>query len=177
MRANPLTDTVSPVAVADLQQFLDVDSTDQLEDVLSVATDVVIRYLNRELLPRQWQLVINRKQEPLKVAYERFPDRRFADVELPYSHLISVDKVEVDGEEADFDVDLLSTPGRIHVETIGEQLEVVYTAGSVVIPATIKTGIKMLAAFLYEHAGACDVTDALKKSGAEAVLRPYRIEW
>jgi len=177
VRANPLNDTVSPVAVADLQQFLDVDSTDQLEDVLSVATDVVIRYLNRELLPRQWQLVINRRIEPLKVAYDRYPDRSFGYVDLPYSYLISVEKVEVDGEAVEFEADFLSTPSRVQVNSIGEQLEVVYTAGSVVIPATIKTGIKMLASFLYEHAGACDVTDALKKSGAEAVLRPYRIEW
>ena len=177
MRASPLTDTVSPVAVAELQHFLDVDSTDTLDDMLSIATDAVIRYLNRELLPRQWQLVINRRMEPVTVRYNRFPDRQFGWVELPYSHLLSVDSVEVDGDAVDHDVDILSTPGRVYVDQIGEQLEVVYTAGSVVIPASIKTGIKMLAAFYFEHAGACDVTDALHKSGAEAVLRPYRVEW
>jgi hypothetical protein len=177
VRAKPLTDTLSPVSTIDLAQWLDIDDDPNLEDWLSVATDEVIRFTNRDLLPRQWRLVINRKLDPLQVAYNRYPDRSFGKVELPYTALISVQSVKVDGEDAEHEVDALSEPAKIDVQTFGEQLEVIYTAGANVIPASIKTAIKLSAQYLYEHAGACEVTDALHKSGAASMLRPYRIEW
>jgi hypothetical protein len=34
----------------------------------------------------------------------------------------------------------------------------------------------MIAAFMYEHRGQCDGNDAVKKSGAATLLRPYRVE-
>ncbi|HSH26645.1 MAG TPA: hypothetical protein VK972_02570 [Wenzhouxiangella sp.] len=34
--------------------------------------------------------------------------------------------------------------------------------------------IKLLAAFLYEHRGECDVNDALARSGVAVMLQPYK---
>lgn len=177
MQAKPLTDTVTPVAVQELQSFLDVDSDAMLEDMLSVATDAVISYLNVDLLPRQWKYTENLRRTQLTVDYKRFPVREWGWVQLPYTALISVDSVEVDGEAVPYLEDLESRPGRVYPQEFGDQLVITYTAGSTKVPATVRTGIKMLAGYLYEHAGACDVTDAMKKSGAEAVLRSYRVEW
>lgn len=177
MRAKPLTDTVSPVSVQELQSFLDVDSDATLEDLLSVATDTVISFLNVDLLPRQWKLTVNLRREPLTVDYRRFPVRDWGWVELPYTNLVSVDSVKVDGEAVEYLTDEESRPARVYPKLFGDQLVITYTAGASKVPATVKTGIKMLAGYLFEHAGACDVTEALKKSGAEAVLRSYRVEW
>ena len=177
MRVTPLSDTLSPVSTIDLAQWLDIDEDPRLEDWLSVATDEVIRYLNRDLLPRQWRLVINRELDPLQVAYNRYPDRSFGKVELPYTALISVQSVKIDGENAEHELDALSAPAIVDVQAFGDQLEIVYTAGANVVPASIKTAIKVLAQYLYEHVGQCDAPDALMKSGAASMLRPFRIEW
>jgi len=177
VRATPLTDTVSPVSTIDLEQWIGVDDDPRLEDWLSVATDEVIRYLNRDLLQRQWRLVINRKLEPIQVAYDRYPDRSFGKVELPYTALVSVESVKIDGEDAEHELDTLSEPAIVDVQAFGEQLEIVYTAGIAVVPASIKTAIKLTAQYLYEHAGHCEAPHALKSSGAAAMLRPFRVEW
>ena len=177
MQAKPLTDTVSPVSVQELQSFLDVDDDATLEDWLSVATDLVISYLNVDLLPRQWKYTRNLRRDPLTVDYKRFPVRDWGWVELPYTALVSVDAVEVDGEAVEYLTDDESRPGRVYPQTFGDQLVITYTAGNSKVPATVRTGIKMVASYLYEHAGACDVTQAIHKSGADAVLRSYRVEW
>jgi hypothetical protein len=44
------------------------------------------------------------------------------------------------------------------------------------VPTAIKTAIMMIAAFMYEHRGQCDANDAIKKSGAANLLRPYKVE-
>lgn len=177
MRASPLTDTVSPVSVQELEKFLDVTDDPILEDLLSVATDTVISYLNVDLLPRQWKYVQNLRRVPPTVDYKRFPVRDWGWVELPYTALVSVDSVEVDGSAVEYLTDDESRPARVYPKTFGDQLIITYTAGASHVPATVKTGIKMLAGYLYEHAGACDVTEGLTKSGAEAVLKSYRVEW
>lgn len=177
MRASPLTDTVSPVSVQELEKFLDVEDDPTLEDYLSIATDAVIAFLNVDLLPRQWKYVQNIKRGSLTVNYNRYPVRDWGYVSLPYTALITVDDVEVDGEPVDFEVDIESRPGQVYPEVFGDQLVVIYTAGASHVPATIKTGIKMVASYLYEHAGACDVSHIISKSGAEGVLRQYRVEW
>lgn len=177
MRASPLTDTVSPVSVQELEKFLDVEDDPTLEDYLSIATDAVIAFLNVDLLPRQWKYVQNIKRASMTVDYKRFPVRDWGWVNLPYTALVTVDDVEVDGEAVDYLVDSESRPGRVYPQVFGDQLVVTYTAGASHVPATIKTGIKMVASYLYEHAGACDVSQIIAKSGAEVVLRQYRVEW
>lgn len=177
MRANPLSDTVSPVSVQELEKFLDVEDDPTLEDYLSIATDAVIAFLNVDLLPRQWKYVQNIKRDPMTVNYKRFPVRDWGWINLPYTALVTVDSVEVDGTAVDHLVDSESRPGRVYPQVFGDQLVVTYTAGASHVPATIKTGIKMVASYLYEHAGACDVSQIIAKSGAEGVLRQYRVEW
>lgn len=177
MQAKPLSDTVSPVSVQELEKFLDVYDDPILEDLLSVATDAVIAYLNVDLLPRQWKYVQNINRDPLTVDYKRFPVRDWGWVELPYTALVSVDSVEVDGEAVEYLTDDDSRPGRVYPQTFGDQLVITYTAGESRVPAGVKTGIKMLAGYLFEHAGSCDVTMALGKSGAEAMVKQYRVEW
>lgn len=177
MRVTPLTDTVSPVSVSDLEAWLGVDNDGTFADWLSVATDQAIGFMNRDLLPRQWRLVINRRLHDIQVAYNRYPERSFGYVELPFTQLVSVDSVEVDNEESQHEVDSLSQPARVYGMSFGEQLEIIYTAGSNEVPASVKTAIKLLAQYLYEHAGECDVGQAINKSGVSFMLTPYRVEY
>jgi hypothetical protein len=57
-----------------------------------------------------------------------------------------------------------------------KELEIAYTAGMETIPAAIKYGIMQVATYLYDHRGDCDADDAIRKSGAANLLKPYRVE-
>lgn len=177
MRATPVSDTVSPVSVAEFELWMGADNDGTFGDWLTAATDQVIGYINRDLLPRQWRLVINRRLDPIQVAYNRYPDRSFGYVELPFTNFISVQSVEVDGDAAEHEVDEISQPARVEVQAFGEQLEIVYTAGTAVVPSGITTAIKLMAQYLYEHAGECELGQVISKSGVGFMLAPYRIEY
>lgn len=43
------------------------------------------------------------------------------------------------------------------------------------VPGPLKEGILSLAAYLFEHRGACDMSEALSKSGAVGLWRSYRL--
>lgn len=57
---------------------------------------------------------------------------------------------------------------RIHY-TVG------FGAAASDVPQAIKDGIKALAAYLFEHRGACAMEDAIKDSGAAQFWRPYKV--
>ena len=120
-----------------------------------------------------------------------------ASVEFPRHPLSSITSVAVYDQDGSstavtvgttFDVDTNSIPGRmalkfgktwpIHLQPINS-IEIVYVAGygasAADVPSPLITAIKMMAAYLYEHRGQCDVHDAYRKSGAAALADRYGI--
>lgn len=56
------------------------------------------------------------------------------------------------------------------------QYVVGYGAAAADVPEAIKNGIKALAAFLFEHRGACDLDEStIIKSGAAGYFKPYKV--
>lgn len=178
MQATPQIDTVSPVTVADLATFIGVDASDPLlAGMLQAATDAVIRYINIDLLQREWVGIVPvPPSERLQLSPSVYEWPRF---ELPYTGLVSVESVTGNGNEVmDYDLEANRRPARITVfgwDQLSE-IRIEYTAGMASVPAAIKTAIMMAASFLYDHRGGCDADDALKKSGAAGLLKPYRVE-
>jgi hypothetical protein len=177
MQATAQTDTVSPVTAAELAAFIGVPSTDPLlPDLLIAATDAVIGHINIDLTQREWVGIVPALGKTrVQVSPTFDPCNTF---ELPYTGLISVDAVtNTEGQPYTFEVQAQRRPAKITVHDWDyKELRIEYTAGMQIIPQAIKTAIKMLASFLYEHRGACDAMDGLKKSGAVTLLRPYRVE-
>ena len=192
MRAYTNDELISPVTNQELADWLRLDDdTDPLLPVMTVtATQAVIDYLQRDLLPRNWVLV--HEDWPTVSPARRYTDITFdftcfmRVVELPYAGAISVDSVSVYGE-ATAEYRLLdSLPSKIkfhYQSTIFDDdnpaITVSYTAGMGAtaddIPQAIKTAILMTAAFLYEHRGQCTAEDALKDSGAAASINAFRV--
>ncbi len=177
MQATPLTDTVSPVSNAALAEYLRVESTDPLLPTLLVsATDAVIRYINHDLLQRTWRGVIPVQDYlPTQISPYYPLNTRF---ELPYTGLVSITSVLSDGDALQYEVEANRRPARITLLDWDRSEEVIitYVARMNPIPTAISEAIKMMAAFAYEHRGQCDADDALKRSGAANLLRPYRVE-
>ena len=91
---------------------------------------------------------------------------------MPLHPVSAVTSVEIDGVTADApQIDLDSRPARIEPKEMGA-VEIQYTAGHAtasLINPQLLLGIKMYAAYLYEHRGMCDVNEAIKSSGAGAL--------
>ena len=177
MQATPQSDTVSPVTVAELAPIIGVASDDLLLPVMLVAaTDAVIRYINLDLMERDWiGIVPAQGYSRPQVSVTLDPLDMF---ELPYTGLVAVDSVTCGGEELEYTVQEKRRPARITVQGWDrtKELEIAYTAGMETIPAAIKYGIMQVATYLYDHRGDCDADDAIRKSGAANLLKPYRVE-
>jgi len=166
---------VSPVTAEQLANFLSIDFVEADRDLydgfLLASTDACIKYTNIELLEREYTL-----------KYDRFPERQSGMaglglmyayrswwIQLPLYPVTAVVSVTVNDEPADDpEIDLDARPAAVEPKELGET-EIVYTAGhadaSEINPQLI-LGIKMFAAYLYEHRGMCDVKEAVRASGA-----------
>ena len=177
MQATPQIDTVSPVDLAEFAQFIGADATDPLlPGLLTAATDAAIRWINQDLIPREWVGIV---PVPDLREVQISPQGRVSKTfELPYTALIEVTSVTAGDGELDYLIQSERRPAKITVPawTMEHELRIVYTAGMPLVPVAIKSAIMMIGGFLYDHRGACDAMDAVKRSGALNLLRPYRVE-
>jgi len=172
-------DLTSPVTAVELAVYLGLIDDENasgapqegmLNGLLLAATQAVIDFTNVEIVQRDWT-----------VKYDRYPDRNvpfgglapiiplFAWwVDLPKWPVVSVNSVTAEEWTADVPT------GRVEVSGSEHPLVIEFTAGYNPAPAWATEAIKMIAAYLYEHRGACDATDAVTNSGAKALLRPRR---
>lgn len=186
---DPLVSPVDNQALADWLR-LDDDTDPLLPVMLTTATQAVIDYLQRDLLPRNWVLV--HEEWPTVSPTRRYSDITFdftcfmREIELPYAGAISVDTVTTYGDvTTEFRVlDSLPSKVKFHYQAKvyaddSPAITVAYTAGmgaaAADIPQAIKTAILMIAAYMYEHRGQCDAETAIKDTGAATVLQPFRV--
>ncbi len=178
MQATPQTDTVSPVTASEFAVFVGASLDDPLlPGMLQAATDAAIRYINQDLLSREWVGIVP-ALEPTRLQLSPYNDPKTT-FELPYTALISVESVTGnDSETLEYTLQADRRPAKIAI--VGwdylSEIRIEYTAGMNFVPGAIKTAIMMIASFIYDHRGGCDAEDALKKSGAMTLLRPYRVE-
>lgn len=190
-KSTPLTEAESPVTNQELADWLrlDDDTDPILAGILTTVTGYAIERLQSEL--------INRER---KTIYENWPivgttgdchisrseARRAQEIVLPYARLQSVDLVQLYGDTFTSYIEQDTSPAQIFIEaptltSDGTQPAIVleYTAGfgatAADVPEAIKTGIKMMAASMYEHRGQCSVADAWNSSGAGLIMQPYSL--
>ena len=178
---------VSVVSNADLADWIGIDSSDPLLTDLGIsATQLVIDHLQSELITRErvviysdWPKAGTDTSPSLSPANQYFEQ----DIYLPGGNLIGVNEVLIYGEAVtDFHV-MGFVPGRIRIDIAvnwvdnEDAVKVTYDAGFgqiADVPSGIKLAVKLLAGYIYEHRGACDMTLAFDKSGAAQFLTPYR---
>ena len=166
---------VSPVTPAQFADYLELDYSPSDDTLLNAhlltACGWYIAHMNNELLQRQWLLKFDRypsQGESLSpVAANLSPW-----VNIPLYPVTVIDSVTVDTIAETVTSDLDSKPPRVFFTSYGENIEITYTAGyptAADIPPSIILGINMMAGYLYEHRGACDIGNAAKESGAVSV--------
>jgi uncharacterized phiE125 gp8 family phage protein len=178
-QSNTTTDVlVSPVTPAELADYLGLDYDVSLDALLNsfllAASGWYVAHMNNELLTRDWSLKFDRYPSDgdsftgLSPIYANLSDW----INIPLYPVTIITDVTVDGEVVTVASDLDSKPPRIFLNNYGENVVANYTAGYATaadIPASVILGINMMAGYLYEHRGACDIGDAAKDSGASSV--------
>ena len=169
----------SPLTAGELAQFLKLDDISAVEETaileryLNAATAVAEKYLNRSLDLRTFTLIYPAPLPYLRTVQPSYP--KLKRYELPYTMLAQVNSVTVDTTAATYEV-IGNDPAFVELKSFPtDTLTISYDAGYEYVPAAIEQGILQHAAYLYEHRGACDVTDAMHMSGAASLYRPYRI--
>lgn len=167
---------VSPVTAQELADFIYADVDPVMDGLLLAACQEYINLTHNELLQRNYVMKFARPQEY---------SRSVGGISPVYAHVKdflslgvwpvdSITSMTADSDDvlADVDFDGAMKPARIYIEKFYRDIEVGYLAGyatSDEIPANALLGIKMMAAYLYEHRGSCSVTDASRQSGAYAL--------
>jgi len=168
---------VSPVTAEQFADYLILDyspSDDVLLNAhLLTACGWYIAHMNNELLQRDYSLKLDRY--PTQGDSFNGISPIAANIQpwaiLPLYPVTAVASVLVDNFVAEFETDLDSKPPRVFMST-GIKIDITYTAGYPTasdIPANIILGINMMAGYLYEHRGSCDIGHAAKESGAASV--------
>ena len=169
---------VSPITPAEFSDYLGLDynAADDvlLNSFLLSACEYYISHASNELLQRTWVLKLDRYPSKGASFTGLSPvAANLADwIEIPLYPVTAIDSVTVDGEAETVTSDFDSKPPRVFFESYGENIVITYTAGYALatdIPASVLLGINMMAGYLYEHRGACNIGNAAKESGANSV--------
>lgn len=172
---DPLVSPVTPEQFADYLG-LDYSPSDDvlLNSFLLTSCGWYIAHMNNELLARDWTLKFDRYPTQGESFSGLSPINAMANywIDIPLYPVSLINSVEVAGEVEVFESDLDSKPPRLFLNNYGENLVISYNAGYATvsdIPQSVILGINMMAAYLYEHRGACDIGNAAKESGAASV--------
>lgn len=164
---------VLPVTVADLEAYLQGTDDGFYQTALQSAGEYFVTTTGIELLPRQWFGMLERYDYGTGLApIDRTPS---VWIELPRWPIASVESLTLDGVAV---TPLLNTsvkPARIAVGR-SQKIEIELTAGGAVTDERIKTAILMLAGYIVEHRGACDLSEAASKSGAAMLLDQLKLQ-
>jgi len=180
---------VSPITASQLADYLALDYDPSMDAVLNIhllaACNFYINYTSNELLQRDYVYKLDRWPEygtrisGLSVVGGQ---QRYW-LTIPVYPVATVSSIIIGGDDytAKASIDLSSKPNRVMLEggaiTYG-QIEMSYTAGYATaeeIPSNTLLGLYILAGYLYEHRGACAMTDAVKISGAKVFFDQARI--
>ena len=183
MIAAPIDPLELPVSASALADWLRLDDASDpvLIPALNIATQAVIDFIQRDLLPRRWTVTYSDEaiyrrdlSPPVFTAHK---------IELPYTQLVSVQSVTAYGQTlaaTDYKVIagspasiMLNDPLSTYYRADEAALHIAYTAGFDVVPEALKVCILTIAAYVYQMRGACGVDDAVRQSGAAAMLLPW----
>ena len=165
---------VSPVTPEGLADYLGLDYSPEddvlLNSFLLTACGWYIAHMNNELLQRNYTLKFDRYPSGesfsgLSPVYANLDSW----ISIPLTPVSVINDVTASGDTVAFTSDLDSKPPRVFLTSYAQDITVTYTAGYATasdIPQNVILGINMLAGYLYEHRGACEINDAVNKSGA-----------
>ena len=180
----------SPVFASELVSWARLDSDDpMIESALIAATSAVFAFLKQDLTTRTWTATFEDWPTNGTYSYPSISPANYGSrrrIELPYTNLISIDEVRINGElEAEYRI-IKGKPYCIQFDNWGyttddiDALAITYKAGygesTADVPEAIRKAIMLAATYIIAHNGECDAGDSLSLSGAKPLLVPYAVK-
>ena len=177
-----------PVNVSDLEKYLQGTDDGFYQTALTMAGEYFVAATCVELLPRQWFGQVERNGGIGGLA--PIGNELDAWLGIPRWPLISVELLKLDGVDVTPLINDKVKPARVAVgraktieieltaghNTVGQGSGHGHGHGATVIDERICTAIMMLAGYIVEHRGACDLTEAAIKSGAAMLIDQLKIQ-
>lgn len=182
MRSYPLEEITSLISADELRDWMEYPcfttaQTAAANGLLKAACQAVSDHMQREIGARKRRLEIEEwpahgtRSHGLRPQYQELE----RPLPLPFGPVISIESVTADGETVDptdYDLELDALDMEPQNDVVIE-----YTAGYTntpwTLPETVRLAILTLATYLWHKRGESAV-NALRESGAEAMLIPYR---
>ena len=177
-RSNTTADTlVSPVTAEQFSDYLGLDYSPEDDVLLNAHLLSVcgwyIAHMSNELLQRSYTLKFDRYPSGESfTGLSPIHANANAWIDIPVYPVSEITEVLVAEVVTVSTSDLDSKPPRVFINNYGQDIVITYIAGYATvaeIPPSVILGINMMAAYLYEHRGACEIGDAAKESGAASV--------
>lgn len=180
-RSNTTSDPlVSPVSPEEFADYLGLDYEPQDDALLNAhllaACGWYVAHMSNELLSRTWSLKFDKYPTNGESLSGLSPDyANLSDwIDIPLYPVTAISSVTAETLAQVFTFDLDSKPPRLFLDNMFiKDIVITYSAGYATksdVPPNIILGINMMASYLYEHRGACDIGDAAKESGAMSVF-------
>lgn len=204
LQTSPATEPVSFSDMQTHLRITGTSEQTYIEGLITAARQNAERYTRRVFITQTWLLSLDYPpggQEPWWDGVRQGSIRELYSyarwIEVPYPPLQAVnsvtqydtdDQANTVGTDIYF-VDTNSEPGRVVLRygkvwpaitnRIADSFQVDYDAGygdnPEDVPGPIREAIKRLAGYMYEHRGDCPADQAIKESGANMLLDPYRL--
>lgn len=178
-----------PVSVADLESYLNGTDDGFYGVALQMAGEYFVTDTGIELLERDYTGRLIRNQN-VATGIQQISRNQSAWADLPRWPVVSINSMTADGVTvATPEVDKTVKPARLYIGG-AQDVTIEVTFGhnstgsgsghghghdSVSIDERICTAILMLAGFIVEHRGACDLAEAASKSGAAMLMNQLRL--
>jgi hypothetical protein len=158
------------VTADELADYLNTEIDTFFLPALRMAGDYFVSVTGLELGVRQ--NTVYGKREP--VVYEGLSPigKNLTEwVEVPIYPIKEVISLELDGETATAEIDLHTRPHKLYIGD-AEEVKLIVNAGhgQSELSEMARMAVLMLAGFIVEHRGACDLTDGAIKSGAQQFI-------
>ena len=177
-QSNTTTETlVSPVTAESFADYLGLEYSPEDDILLNAhllsACGWYIANTNNELLTREYNLKLDYYPDSTSLSgLGSVYGNLNSWIDIPLYPVSIVNSVTIDEGVEVFTNDLDSKPPRVFVNNYNKDIVINYSAGYTTktdIPSNIILGINMMASYLYEHRGACDIGNAAQESGANSV--------
>ena len=181
------------------------DDDEILTEYASTATEYIENITGLAMISQEWLLSLDNWPGGVEPWWDGVRQGSRSDLFgstgpllLPRYPLASVDTVTVYDEAGassavvigdTFDIDTYQKPGRMVLKRgatwpvalrAANAIQIGYTAGfgadGSLVPATLRSAVRQMAAYLYTHRGdGCDVGDAYQKSGAVSLVAAHAV--
>lgn len=181
----------------------DTSRDDLMTLLIATARESFELFTGRALITQEWLLTLDRWPGYGEKWWDGVKESALSEIRgkpghvyLPRYRLQTVDSVTVYDEGGNsetinvantFITDTQQEPGRLVLKDsatwpvalqTANAIEIAYTAGygnAASVPSAIKHALLAMAAYLFEHRGACDADKAFKDSGAMATAQMYKV--